>query len=644
MRFELAPTVSRTLWGATAALFALLLSSLFRADNVPFPLVAGLSGLAAVTIWRTGGGLIVVATLVPIATWFGRQWNWTIAWPETVVVAFLLGYAVRRTFEQRGKQDQPLDVALYCMIAVVATSLLVQVLVLRETIGGEVLRRQLWQLVSLDYFIGAGGFESVDAAMRLIEGLLLLHAAACTARGFPSFPPLLVRAVVVGAAAAGALNLWRVWLGALRLDEPVVTFLRYLGTLRFHTHYPDVNAAGSYYVMVLLPALALAYGRAPWIPAPLLIGLSLMMTGSRTAIASGLAAAGTAWWVWRARTPREHGLSPRWPTRIAVALLLTAICAGAVYLLAARNLTPAATALGVRVEFTATGLRMLASRPLFGVGVGRYYPLSNEFASPGFRKVYPHENAHNNFLQILAELGVVGVVPFLGVVGIAGERIRRLVSTVPRTLLATGVAAGLLAFVLTWFAGHPLLVDPPAFIFWLLLGTATGWETRWLSQAPSATIADRPAANTAPGWLRSRWLPASLLLAVTVSIPFRASQGVAAANLEHLGIGLSGWETGEDGIQYRLAGTTSTVFVPSETAVVTLALKSIAENSELQVELHLDGRYADMVRVRSDQWRVLSLQVPQRRDGRRFRPLELKIRDGHQGEDAVLMVGKVQPR
>ena len=641
MRLAIAPTLSRVLWAAAAALFGLLLSSLCRVDNVPPAIIVGLFGLAAVTTRRPGGGAIVVALLVPSAMWIGRKWNWTIAWPETIAVGFLFGYAVRRAFDSRGREHYPLDVALHSLIAVVAASLLVQFLVLRQTIGGEALRSQLWQLLSVNYFVGTGGFESVDAAMRLVEGLLLLHAAAGLTRSSPAFAPLLVRAFVVGAVASSALNLWRVWLGALRLDDPAVAFLRYLATLRFHTHYPDVNAAGSYYVMALLPALGLARERARWIPAPLLIGLSLMMTGSRTAIAGGLAAAGIAWWVRRARTPPEHGLPPRWRTRIAVALLLTALCAGAVYLLAARNLTPATTALGVRVEFTATGLRMLASRPLFGVGVGRYYTLSNEFASPGFRKVYSRENAHNNFLQVLAELGVVGFLPFLGVLGAAGERILRLASAVPRTLLPTGVAAGLLAFVLTWLAGHPLLVDPPALMFWLLLGSAAGWG------AVISTAEGPPVSSTRRRSVlleRSRWLPLALLIVLALSIPFRVNQGLAAANLEHLGIGLSGWERDQDGIQYRLAGVTSTVFVPAEAAVIELPLRSIEESGELQVELHLDGRYADMVRVRPEDWRVLTIRMPRRGDGRRYRALELRVRDGFRREPPLLMVGKVQPR
>jgi thiol-disulfide isomerase/thioredoxin len=42
---------------------------------------------------------------------------------------------------------------------------------------------------------------------------------------------------------------------------------------------------------------------------------------------------------------------------------------------------------------------------VFGVGVGMFYARSSAFISPAFQAVVPRENAHNNYLQILAELG-----------------------------------------------------------------------------------------------------------------------------------------------------------------------------------------------------------------------------------------------
>ena len=62
---------------------------------------------------------------------------------------------------------------------------------------------------------------------------------------------------------------------------------------------------------------------------------------------------------------------------------------------------------------------MIASRPAFGIGLGEFYQRSGEFATPELIAKFPvavHENAHNNFLQIAAELGLIGGVVFVWLV------------------------------------------------------------------------------------------------------------------------------------------------------------------------------------------------------------------------------------
>ena len=56
---------------------------------------------------------------------------------------------------------------------------------------------------------------------------------------------------------------------------------------------------------------------------------------------------------------------------------------------------------------------MWATDPIFGVGAGRYYGMSERFMGPFIRDLW-RENAHNNFLQIGAELGALGLLGFLG--------------------------------------------------------------------------------------------------------------------------------------------------------------------------------------------------------------------------------------
>lgn len=629
----------RILWSGAAALGGALLFSLALIESVPAPLTAALFVLGGVAAWKPGIGLTVVAFTMPLASWTGRTWDGSIAWPEVIAVAFLLGYAIRQAFASAEDPADVLSIALHVTIVIVLTSLGVQLLVLHGTIGAGAFGSRFRELATGHYFVGYPGFESVDAGMRLIEGLLLTHAAAAIARTNPSFGPLLARTIVIAAAAASALNVWRIWLGALRLDSPITAFVRYLVTLRFNTHYSDVNAAGSYFAMMLLVAL----GTWRWMPFAILIALSLMLSGSRAAVVAAVAAVLIVWWATRG-TGRNRPLvdSRLWK---ATAVLAGAACVALLYLSLARNMTPATTALRIRAEYVRTGVDMLASRPIFGIGIGQFPVRLVEFASPGLMALYPvaRENAHNNFLQILAELGAAGFAAFLWVLGVAAIQMRPLWST-PSDRLQLGVCAGLLTFVLTWMAGHPLLTDAPALSFWLLLGGAAGWgRSKHADSADLAAAAgERPSAFVRS--VRWRIVTAGVIIALAASVPVRARHELRVANLEHLGIGLSGWTTGSDGVEYRLAGSISTVFVPADARVIDVPLRAVTAETD-RVELYLDGQFADVFTVSAESWRVLTLQIPQRDEGRRFRALELKVRKtARDSQQNMLMIGKVQPR
>jgi O-antigen ligase len=617
-------------WAASAALFITFLSSAPRIDNMPWFVPVVLLSLAGVAAARPAAGLMALGCLVPVATWIGRTWNPSVAWPELLVVAFGAGYCVRAAVAKNDARDALNTPLLLCTV-VVAASLGVRIVVLYQILGASALKLHLWQVATQDYFIGKGGFGDLDAAMRLLEGLLLFHAASKISRAGGRFAPRFVAVFVLAASVASTLNLWRLWQSALRFDSPIVTFLRYLATIRLNVHYGDVNAAGSYFAMALMPAVALtaASRRLVWMPSVVLVAASLMLSGSRTALAATIVAAAVWLALWVGIRPSRR---PGWT--VAVAALSVAIGAGTLYYLAAsRNLAPSSTALEIRTEFARSSFRMLATRPMFGVGAGQYPERSDSHSSPRLRELFRarNENAHNNFLQLLAEFGIVGFAIFLWFIGAAGLRCARAARGGGIASLEAGLFAGLLAFVLSWLAGHPLLVDEPAFAFWLLFGTATG-----LSAHAAAVLGRIPH--------RAGVLAAALSLAIAVSIPVRARQEVADANLEHRGIGLSGWQRDNDGRQYRFAGAQSTIFVPADADLITVPLRSLQPGMELQVSLRLNGRLANLVRVPSDRWHEQRLLLPLQADGRRFHRLELLVGGAHAGDAAVIMVGKVEPR
>jgi hypothetical protein len=124
----------------------------------------------------------------------------------------------------------------------------------------------------------------------------------------------------------------------------------------------------------------------------------------------------------------------------------------------------------MRGGFTRASLIMIAARPVFGVGVGRYYWLSGMVLPPSLGWAYGLENAHDYFLQVAAELGIAGAVAFGWTIGAAlFEPLTRVVKgrAEGTTLACVG---GALAFLVTAVSGHPFLIPEAAIAFWIVLG------------------------------------------------------------------------------------------------------------------------------------------------------------------------------
>src|SRR5207244_2791403 len=115
-----------------------------------------------------------------------------------------------------------------------------------------------------------------------------------------------------------------------------------------------------------------------------------------------------------------------------------------------------------RVQFVEASARIIRAHPLFGIGVGRYYPESPLFLGPELAYIYGFENAHNNLLQIAAETGLVGfglfAVWIAGGVALAARALAR----DPFDWRLLGALAGVLTFLATCLTGHPLLVSEVA--------------------------------------------------------------------------------------------------------------------------------------------------------------------------------------
>ena len=493
------------------------------------------------------------------------------------------------------------------------------------TVASALVRLTLWQLgldprpainallahLTTDYLFGLSPDVPglIDAA-HLVEGTALVLVVIALSRRWPSVPQRLAVATVLGAAAAALVNLSTMALSVWTDANPIGLFLRYLGERTLAAHVSDINATGSYFLMVTLLGIGLTIerrgrlGRA-FAVATALTGVTFWLAGSRAALAAALLMAFGAAVV---------GIIARQPSRTRVMALggiaLVAVVALPVAMVVGYpGRTASADSVGIRAEFFATSLRMVATRPILGVGTGRYYDLSSEFMSPELQSIYPRENAHNNYMQIAAELGVVGIGAFVWFLAAGGHRVwlaRR--THQQRDVLLVAAGAGAAAFLITCLTGHPLLVNETAYPFWIVGGIAVA---RAHALCPSSGA--RPAGR---GRAIALW---AVCVGLVVSVPSRVQAEIDGMTLEELSSGLYGWEIERaSGRRFRWSGRRVTVFVPTDAGHVRIPLRALQVDDvgePVRVDIAVGGRHVMRVPLADARWVEAPLTLT--RSGRR---------------------------
>jgi len=605
--------LSRAGWVLSAIFFALLLSSLTHIPHVgaaPLLLVA----LAALAFYRPAYGLAAVVLLVPFAG-VGAAMRWTsaVSWPETVVCAALTGLSLDAAWRHRTIRGS-LSAPALVFGALIVTSMIASMGVVALRLGPS-FTDALWIHFSRDHFVDVRGFPAIVAGMRLLEGVLLFSLAARLSLSAAQWRHV-AAAAVAGATVAAVMNIRRLAQAASRSDDFVASLWDLSHRFRWNLHYDDFNAAGSYFVLALLLAggLALTAGRVRrtiCLAASAPIAIALWLTSSRVAFIAGTLSA-IAILLLRRATSAGRLRAIRIAGLAAATVAVLAIIA--IVLPQRGNQQSSLLAADVRVGLAQAAGRMIASSPVFGIGLGEFYQRSGEFVTPELIAKFPvavHENAHNNFLQVAAEMGVTGGLAFVWLIACGLLAVRR----DPVALIALG------AFVLTCVGGHPLLVHEPGFVFWTLLGAAAG------AFDPEVPPERRPR----------RWL-AVALVAILVAIPWRMQLAAGGADLEHVGIGVSSvFERTPDGYRYREARGHATLFVPA--GVPFKFSVNPRTTAEVRLEVRIAGRVADVVLLAPGTWRTLSFLARSDRPTSRFAAMELRAQGA---DETVLWITKVE--
>lgn len=156
--------------------------------------------------------------------------------------------------------------------------------------------------------------------------------------------------------------------------------------------------------------------RAPLLAAQVLMVVALLWSGSRGAVAAVAVALPLV--LAGALPPQRHaarGARLKGLAAGAAVVLVTVLWSGAGSL--ADKIAHAGVH-GNRLPLAAATLDMAADFPLFGSGAGSYASVFPAYKTPALGSAF-YEHAHNDYLQVLAEGGIVGAGLFLAAVGSA---------------------------------------------------------------------------------------------------------------------------------------------------------------------------------------------------------------------------------
>jgi O-Antigen ligase len=281
---------------------------------------------------------------------------------------------------------------------------------------------------------------------------------------------------------------------------------------------------------------------------------------------------------------------------------------------------PSESAFTFRAVLTKAAFRLAAEAPVFGIGLNLFRPASAGVFPDDVINTYSWarhgENAHNNFLQILVELGAAGLAAFLWLLTPLFLNVWRRLTAHNATAEISGLAGGVGAFLLSALLGHPLLIEHVRPMFFLTLGIATG-------------ISASTTASRAVPRLHAVAFAIAFLV-VLACLPVRVIAQRQRTNVDGVVFGASDQKGAIDGIRFRVAEAHSSWFIAGNTRAVQLPLRTTPESEQpCPVAIAFDGTDANIVSPTSDMWTRLELQLTPPPRNQRWRRLDFRVLNEH---------------
>jgi hypothetical protein len=610
---------------AAAALFALPLLSVW--DEPALPVVTKVFALLifAATAARPSLGLAIAAFCLPLAPPIATLTATPIggAGLLQLMAMAVLSAGFARLAVSREAEPSALARPALLLAAVIAAGAFVHSVDELAYASWPEFGARLWAHITREFFSGAEVLGDLHRAAAWIEALGVAVFAERTLRADRAMAPAVRRAAIAGAAGLALFSVRRVAELEIASPDPLGTLLYVVRDYRFNPFYGDLNAAGSLQTIFLVPALWIAaVRRERWVwAAVVVIAFALWFSGSRAALLAAFAGAAVAWALAR-RLPKHWLVGAGVVALGAVAFTVWSVRPGRASI---------ADAVTIRWGLATTGVRVAATDPVLGVGVDRLRRSSAPFIPAELAQRYPPaaagDNAHNNFVQVLAESGAIGFVAFIWLIAaVIGPR-SQWRSDSANDADRPGLVGGLAAFLLTCLAGHPLLHDGVRTCFFLMAGlTAAG---------------AMPRARFGPVRWRSGLVVLVGLATVAAVLPSRITAARRAAHLDGVVLGAGPVVESPDGRRYRVSGRASSWFVGGRTTIVEMALRVQPDGTALcRVSIDVDGRPASVVDLDSDEWHPVRLVLTPGGAGLGSRRIDMSVAT----EGCTLLVSLIEAR
>jgi O-antigen ligase len=619
--------------------------ALFVNADLPLWLKLAWAVVALVAWWRPEWSLLAFLGGSPLLAVVPMLARWpTVALPSLWLAALLVPAWLLLAWRPSPAR---LPVAATCLLLLATASLVATVYPL------HLARDSVWVLASeIHHYLRDELLTAISqrpvlspvlAWVTLAEGVAVLWLVlGLVAPDAGVVGPATVRAAMALATGAGVVGVWAIeqrWTREHLLafwveQDPYI--------VRVNASFTDVNALGAYLAALVTLVVAVALlrpqraWRLAWLGLAAAAALGIVFTASRIAwLAGALALAGfvTALLAWPLGTWPERMSTRLRRTGIAAAIsvsfILLSLTAWATWrdvrlgeqrsylqtLLVTLNLqAPIEERLKGRGELWAAAVRMIAARPVAGVGLGRYFKDVSAWTPHPEKLVRPQENAHNYFLQTGAELGLPGLLCLTWLFGAAirrGASVARAPGPNPGRRIALALALGVAAFALTSLTGHSLLLHEGQVTFWALAALALGLSPH----------APRPGRHV---YAWTAWVVPLMLCLLVLTLPARVRVESSRVDLSRLTLGLHDEEWSPAGDPFRWTGGRAVFHVPAAARVVSFRVRSLAPFDQV-LQVRYAGQLIQQVRLADHEWHALRFVLPATASREAYRRFELHV-------------------